>query len=152
MSKAIQTALQAALKSIPALADSSGLSHVTLANPKVLDMGLACSAIIWPGGVQSGDASACQVTRTWDVPFDIFVRYSDDAATHAALTQLRDDVVDLLDTNPTLGMADVTLAELSTAADPDEVKDSAGGGPYFLMQSFRLKIIERVALTGGEYA
>jgi len=152
MSEHIQDALKSLLKTLPDLADTDSREKVTRADTRVLDMGFDYAAVIWPGQVQSGDASGWQVTRVWDIPFDLFVRYTNNADTHAELTGLRDSVIDLLDTHPTLGgLSEVTLEMLATTADPEEVHDRQGGGPYFLMQPFRLQITERVALSGGEY-
>lgn len=156
MSEPIQIALQTLLKTLPELADQPDpVGEVcTRSDPKALDSGAEHIAVIWPGTFNSSDAAGGTLTRIWNIPFDLFKRFGDtDAEIYQAFTAFRDDVIELLDSYPTLnGQPNITLDRLSTSGDVAEVMDSQGGGPYFLTQPFLLEITERVDLTGGEYA
>jgi hypothetical protein len=127
--------------------------HVTRANYDVLDSEVDKSIVVLPGSFTSTDAAGGTLTRIWSIPFDLFIKYVSDPETNATLTTFRDKLISLLDSYPTLnGQPNITLDTLSAPDDIDEVRDRQGGGPYFLMQNFRLEITERVALTEGEYA
>lgn len=152
MSNAVQSALQTVLQGLPQFADHP--EGVTRGDYSILEsQDLDVMIVIEPGVFGSGDAGACQITRTWQIPFNIFCRYTGDITTLADFSTFRDAVIDRLDSYPTLnGQDNITLARLSAEGDPTEVKDRTGGGPFFTMQTLQAEIIERVTLSGGEYA
>lgn len=154
MSAALKNALKTLLLTLSQFTD---VSHpelqeaVVLADPRVLDRGFDHCIIIWSGPLDSGDAAGYTITHNTSIRFQAFVRFADDASADAALQTFTDDIVELLDTHPTLnGQPDITLERLS-ADDPFYVRDTAQQGPFFLMREFTLEISERVALSGGEY-
>lgn len=152
MSEAVQIALQTVLKGVSGLADEGGREHVTRGDTTVLDVGFAKMVIIEPGSFSSDDAAAYQINRTWTIPIDLIYRYTNEGETMRNLVAFRDAVINRLDTHPTLSnAADITVQRLSSE-EPEGLYDKAGGGPYFMTQTINVEIIERVTLSGGEYA
>jgi hypothetical protein len=150
MSAAIESALQTVLQGLTQF--DGHPEGVTRGDYRVLDSGLTHTVIIEPGTFISDDAMAYTIQRTWDIPVLIFEKYIDDAVSLVNFTAFRDAVIARLDQYPTLnGAADLTLNRLSSDGDPEEVKDKQDGGPFFTMQTLRVSITERVALSGGEY-
>jgi hypothetical protein len=149
----LQSALQTLLKALPALADKpGGLEVCTISSLKPMDAGVTHCAAIWPGTAQGGEAAGYEVSFTWSIPLDLIIRYTSDEVSYPALTAFLDDVIALLVKYPTLnGQGSVTLERVSADADPLEVNDKTNGGPFFLLQTIRVEITERVALSGGEY-
>lgn len=155
MSETVQTALQTTLKGVTGLADEvDGREHVTRCDPRVLDLGFLKNAIIEPGTFTSDDAAAYQIRRMWVYPVVIAYKFTgvSQAESRRAFVAFRDAVITRLDNYPTLSnTADITVQRLS-ADEPDELMDKAGGGPYFIVQTINVEILERVTLSGGEYA
>jgi hypothetical protein len=149
----LQTALQTLLKTLPELADKAGGLEVCAINDlSPMDAGVSHCATIWPGTVQGSDAAGYSVTFTWSIPVDFFVRYSSDEISYTALTAFIDKALLLLIQYPTLnGQTNVTLERVAADSDPEEVYDKNKQGPFWLLQTLRIEITERVALSGGEY-
>jgi hypothetical protein len=143
------------------LVNESAGAAVTLTIPEIvtrgdyrpLDSGRAAICVILPGRITSNDAASYTIRRTWSIPFDLFHRYTDNGTSEQAFTTLLDEVIARLDTYPTLdNEAGVTLVEISTEGDPTDVFDKQGAGPFFMVQTLRATITERVNLSTGEYA
>jgi hypothetical protein len=151
--ESLQTALKTLLKTIPELADRSGGMEVcTISSLAPMDKGITHCAAIWPGSAQGGEAAGYSVSITWSIPVDLLVRYSKDEDSYPAMRDFLDDVMALLLKYPTLnGQANVTLERLSTEGDPIEIGIDQSKTPFFLLQTLRVEITERVALSGGEY-
>lgn len=141
----VQTALQTTLRTLPALASQP--EAVVLASSAVLDSGLTPGVILYPGVFDSGDNTGFEIERTWQVAITLFVRYMDEVDAFTAFIKFRDDVVELLDATAVMDAGGlVTFHRVWAAEDVQEVYDTQGGGPFFLMQRLLAEITEVIVL------
>lgn len=129
---------------------------VTRGDPRVLDSGSPPYAIIWPGTIveamRSGDWS--QVRVTWQHSVHIVERLLGDD--YADFCAARQDVIDAIGQNPTLGGNSEIVNALVVGATLDFVRhrDSPPDAPaQFALSDLTVQTVERVTYDGsGEFA
>jgi hypothetical protein len=149
----IQAAIQTCIR-----ADSTNFTsaNVTLGDARGLDKGLETAnyVVIYPGasaGARSGDYG--QITQVWEVPVVLFNRWKgDDYSTHTAA---RDDVLDVINSNPTLdGTGGITNAWVSAMTRPQYLYPRSGGDvPTYVLTEFTVTVVcELLYSNTGEFA
>lgn len=149
---AIQGYIQDLVQAITGFDDDD----VTLGDPKVIDSGSPPYAIVWPGTVhaagRSGDWSQVQIV--WRHPVHVVERLLDDD--YADFCGYRQDVIDAIGQNPTLGGNSEIVNTLVIAASLDFVRhrDSPPDAPpQFVLSELVVETIEKITYDGsGEFA
>jgi hypothetical protein len=135
--------------------------QVTAGDYQVLDKGLPptkpYAAVLTAGSFDSDEAIYYQSTKHWDVMIDLFVRYTTSEETNSRFDSTRDAVIGQLDKYPSLNnVSGVTNVVVSASGDPVQINHKAVSGsvetgPTFMVQTLRVNVTQRVALSGGEY-
>jgi hypothetical protein len=138
-----------------AISSRFGASDVTIGDYRVLDSGSTNCAVMRPGSLARNETAAYVTEHEWDVVFDLFTRQVDDAS-YATFTVLLDDVIARIDAYPKLGTGGaaelLVISGPTTDGDPEDVFDKLGAGPFFITQRVRVRVLEKVNQTTGEYA
>lgn len=146
----LEAAAKTILEGVTGFLDSD---KVTTGDYGVLDSGSDHCAVLRPGTLVDGSTSARVTKREYHILVDIFRRWYDDTTTINLFAVFRDAVLAKLDQYPTLNLqGTVVVLGIGSDADPIDVNDTNGNGPFFIMQRLRIRVIEKVAQTGGEYA
>lgn len=125
---------------------------------RLLDYGTAEIAVLEPGPFQDeigGETlTGWSPIRwfTWDIVINLFERYSPTEPTvTAALSTMRDEVVAAFVAKPILNSTGnrVQLRSIATDGEPVDVMGTDGSGPYFKMQSIRVRVRELDSTTAG---
>jgi len=146
---------ESTLKTI--LAGVNGLSAtlVTQGDYQVLDKGIVCAAVVYPGSFTVAELDTVIAGASWDVKIDLFQRYSTQSATHSAFVALRDAVITRLTRylpsrpNPFTDNPYGYLIEQITAdGDPQDIQmsNTPQSGPVFRAQTFRVTMTERLII------
>ena len=140
MTASADATIQAAIQTI-IRADSTNFTsaNVTLGDVRGLDKGLenASYVVIFPGtltsGARGGDYG--QVTEIWEHTVILYHRWRNDGySTH---TTARDDVMDIINANPTLGGVDGIANAVVTGATLGYLYPrGAGDSPTYVFTSF----------------
>lgn len=140
MTASADATIQAAIQTvIRADSDNFTSANVTLGDVRGLSGGLedASYVVILPGtltsGARGGDFG--QVTQVWEHPVILYNRWrNDEYATH---TTARDDILDIINENPTLGGTDGIVNSIVSAATLGYLYPKGGGDtPTYVMTTF----------------
>jgi len=127
--------------------------HVTYGDYSVLEKGVGNSFVIIPGkvgdSVAEGGGSSIE---SWGFFGDLFVKFTNEKDTWAALSALRGLLLYRYRTYPKLNNTSGILKLKAICPDNvDGVFDKTGtAGPYWLTQRVEFAVNERTALSGGE--
>lgn len=130
-------------------------AQITKGDYGVLDLGYELSGVMIPGNVPDStpDAGSQIIFIEWTVIFEFFFNLSNVPADFENFGSARDGLFDHIYKYPTLnGTTGITKIRITAPNDPVEVFDENENGPFFLMQQLRVGVVEKVDLTGGEYA
>jgi len=145
----IEIAVQDILQGLAQFADAD----VTRGDYRVLDSIEDDAAILAPGSFTQADVRAQMSYRTWDVLVDYFYVYRDDGTSETNFATGRDNIIAELEKYPTLdGTSGIIQIRVSADGDAEPVDDEDGRGPFFLWQRLRVTVVERVDISGGEFA
>jgi hypothetical protein len=147
---AIEARVQSLIQALATYDDED----VTRGDERVKDRGSPPYVVLTPGPFRCEPASRYGVQiMTWTVYLDLYTRYMGDGTEWTDLETYSQELVDTLGAYPTLNaLTGVIRAEVVSGGEVFEVEDEAGGGPHFLAQRLVLRVSERAATTGGEYA
>jgi len=121
----------------------------------VLDSGVPRCVVLIPGPFEAWESGDwAQKHYRWTVYAELYHAYQDQGSSEVALDVDRQDVLDTLHANPTVGGVDGVTRCVVERGDPLQyIYDTGGGGPHWVMQ--RLTVIvdeERNYAGGGEFA
>ena len=132
-----QGLLKTLLLTLSSLIDGS----VTEGDLRVLDKGYSTMAVIYPGALPEYDLAGMTREHEYEAIVDLFVRVVDGDEIND-LGTLRDAVITALEAAPCLS-ATYFVTALSSDR-PEEIYDTAGGGPAYFVQRCYLTIQEQV--------
>lgn len=141
------------LQSLPSFAANP--DWVTSNDYRVLDQGVNYALVVVPGEV--GEDLADQLTdwRRYDLVLDLFVRWRDtDAATMTAFEALRDELIEGMEENPTVGnLSGVLESESRSEGGPAWITDrTAPTVPVWYAQTFVWSVDRQTpTLSGGDF-
>ena len=121
----------------------------------VLDSGVARCVVLLPGPFDAWEAGDWgQKHYQWTCYVELYHAYQDQGSSEVALDADRQAVLDALHANPTIdGVSGVTRCVVERGEELRYIYDTAGGGPYWVMQRLVVIVDERVGYTGsGEFA
>ena len=128
-------------------------THVTHGDYSLFDKGVGNFIVLLPGPVSEAVIQARSSIRTWTIYADVFVRFSNEAASWLSFVTLRSAVIDQLEKYPMLNNSSGVLKIVVSANDDAQgVFDTQGAGPMWFTQRFTIQITERAALSGGDFA
>jgi len=128
-------------------------AHVTHGDYSLFDKGVGNFAVLLPGPVSEPVNQARSSIRTWSLYADLFVRFSNEAASWLSFVTLRSAVIDQLEKYPMLNNSTGVLKIVVSANDDAQgVFDTQGAGPMWFTQRFTIQVTERAALSGGDFA
>ena len=149
---------QAAVTFPDVVVGGAHFTSVTEWDYSILDRGVKHALIFVPSRFANlGDPGARQAWRTWDLEFDLYVRYDKNKLTDLTdFVTTRGIVIGVFDLYPHLNYTPgITRSKLSAE---DEVRDvikkadeGANPQPAFATQRMRLSVDYRYGLSRGEY-
>lgn len=126
-------------------------AQVVRANWQVLDKGYANVAVIYPGGVASGDHwTSGGDELQWDANIRLFTKFLYDGTSVVTLIQMRDAVIQLLQKYPTLNALGNYAVGAVTGDEFVELGDKDGNGAFWLSTTLKVNITELSVVSGGE--
>ncbi len=136
----------------PASTYVKGNNSSAKGNWLALDAGYDTSYVITPGShVLERSEFRWGHRRTWICVVNVAARYTEDGVVYNNLALGIQAVIDTVDAwaklNATSG---VYQADAVSVDEPVPLMDRSGGGPFFIMQAVRVRIIEEVEVTENE--
>ena len=157
MTASADATIQAALQTI-IRADSGHFAsaNVTLGDVRGLDKGLESAnyVVIFPGTLTSAARSGTggQITQVWEHPVILYNRWrNDEYATHTAA---RDDILDIINANPTLGGTTGISNSVASGATLNYLYPRGGGDtPTYVLTTITVMTqCEIIYGNSGEFA
>lgn len=129
-------------------------ARVTASDYRILDAGVNYALVVDPG--ELGEEYDDQLTdwRRYDIVVNLFVRFTDnDGATITAFEALRDELLEAMEENPTVGdLAGVLESTSRTDGPPAWISDRAAPNiPVWFAQTFIWSVERQVSLSGGDF-
>lgn len=128
-------------------------AQVTRGDYSVLDIGYTQYCVIRPGPFEinrTGDWGMIGID--WTIYISLYERYTGDGTEFTNLETQRQNVIDMLNANPSLdGTTGVTLV-LGRAPDVSAVYPVDSDTPQYLMQTIEARVHEEALSTTGEFA
>jgi len=128
-------------------------THVAHGDYSLLDKGIGDCFVLVPGPVSESLKQAHSSIKTWTLYGDLFSKFVAEPESWLAFVTLRSTIIDQLEKYPMLNqLSNALKITVSANDDPSGVFDSTGNGPMWLSQRFEIKVTERTALSGGDFA